>query len=127
VASYKFNDRVTASGTFVFATGNAITFPGGKYYFDGQVMEYYPARNSYRMPAYHRMDLSVTLNNKKKPEKNFESSWSFSVYNAYSRSNAFAIIFEEKKDDDGNPTGKTVAKQLTLFKIIPAVTWNFKF
>lgn len=132
VATYALNDRLTFATTFVFATGNAITFPGGKYYYDGEVMEYYPERNSYRMPSYNRMDLSVTLNGKKKKNedgtpKRFESSWNFSIYNVYSRANAFAIVFEEKKDDDGNPTGKTVAKQVTLFKLIPSVTWNFKF
>lgn len=131
VATYKFTERVSLSSTFVFATGNAITFPGGKYYFDDELVSYYPERNAYRMPNYNRMDLSLTLNGKKKkadgtPRK-FESSWNFSVYNVYSRANAFAIIFEEKEDENGNPTGKTVAKQVTLFKIIPSITWNFKF
>jgi hypothetical protein len=79
------------------------------------------------MPAYNRMDLSLILEGKKKPEKHFESSWAFSIYNVYSRANAFAIVFQEKEDANGNPTGQTVAKKVTLFKIIPSVTWNFKF
>lgn len=141
VASYQFGERVTLASTFVFATGNAITFPGGKYNFDGETVEYYPARNSYRMPPYNRMDLSLTIDGKKKYEEKLVgevkvkvekknrlvSSWNFSVYNVYMRENAFAIVFEEKKDDNGNPTGKTVAKQVTLFKLIPSITWNFKF
>jgi hypothetical protein len=131
VATYAFSDRFSVSSTFVFATGNAITFPGGKYSFDDEIVEYYPARNSYRMPNYNRMDLSVTLDAKKTKKdgtkKKFESSWNFSIYNVYSRENAFAIVFEEKEDEDGNPTGKTIAKQITLFKLIPSITWNFKF
>lgn len=127
VATYKFTERLSLSSTLVFATGNAITFPGGKYSFDGEIVEYYPSRNAYRMPPYNRMDISLNLEGKKKPGKKLEKSWNFSVYNVYARENAFAIIFEEKKDDNGNPTGKTIAKQITLFKIIPSITWNFKF
>jgi hypothetical protein len=91
------------------------------------------------MPAYNRLDFSLTLDGKKKPtqitlpdgskktKRRLENSWNLSIYNVYARENAFAIVFEEKKDDNGNPTGKTVAKQITLFKIIPSITWNFKF
>lgn len=125
VASYKFTPRITLSSTFVFATGNAITFPGGKYTYDDEIIEYYPARNAYRMPNYNRMDLSLTIDGKKR--KRFESSWNFAIYNVYARENPFAIIFEEKKDEDGNPTGVPIAKQITLFRIIPSITWNFKF
>lgn len=131
VATYKFKERFTLSSTLVYASGNAITFPGGKYNFDGEIVSYYPARNSYRMPPYNRMDLALTIDGKPKKKngekRKVESSWTFSVYNIYARENAFAIVFQEGEDADGNPTGKTVAKQITLFKIIPSVTWNFKF
>lgn len=125
--TYKIRPRVSLAGVFIFATGNAVTFPSGKYVFDGEVIDYYAERNGYRMPPYHRLDLSVTIDNKKKEGKRLESSWNFSVFNAYMRSNAFGIVFEEKKDDNGIGTGKTVAKQITLFKIVPSITWNFKF
>ncbi len=135
VAIYKLNDRLTFSGTWVYYTGNAVTFPTAKYMIEGQVVDYYTERNGYRMPDYHRLDLGITLNNKKyktstNPEtgkdiqvkKKFESSWNFSVYNAYSRENAYSITFKENKE-----TGKTEAVQLSLFKIIPSISYNFKF
>ena len=73
------------------------------------------------MPAYHRLDLSATLKGKK--TRKFESSWTFSIYNAYNRANAFAIEFQ----DDPDNSSKTQGVQTTLFKIIPSVTYNFKF
>ncbi|MFI5203608.1 MAG: carboxypeptidase-like regulatory domain-containing protein [Flavobacteriales bacterium] len=125
--TYKIRPRLSLAGVFIFATGNAVTFPSGKYVFDGEVIDFYAERNGYRMPPYHRLDLSVTIDGKKKEGKRLESSWNFSVFNAYLRSNAFGIVFEEKKDENGIGTGQTVAKQITLFKIVPSITWNFKF
>jgi hypothetical protein len=135
VAIYKLNDRLTFSGTWVYYTGNAVTFPTAKYQIEGEVVDFYSERNGYRMPDYHRLDLGITLNNKNfkmvtDPEsgkeiqvkKRFESSWNFSVYNAYSRQNAYSISFKENPD-----TGKTEAVQLSLFKIIPSISYNFKF
>jgi hypothetical protein len=79
------------------------------------------------MPNYHRGDLSLTIDGKKKEGRSYQSSWNFSIYNVYARKNAFAITFREKEDADGNPTGQTEAVKTTLFSIIPSVTWNFKF
>jgi len=121
VGIYELNKKWTFAATFVYYTGNAVTFPSGKYTVDGRTVFYYTERNGYRMPAYHRLDLSATLQAKK--TKKFESSWSFSIYNAYSRANAFAIDFQE----DPTNAFKTQAVQTTLFKIVPAVTYNFKF
>ena len=73
------------------------------------------------MPNYHRLDLGVTW--LRKNTKKFESSWNFSIYNAYARENAYSITFRENKDDPS----KTEAVQTTLFKIVPAITYNFKF
>ncbi len=135
VGIYNFTERVTASATFVYYTGNAVTFPSGKYSIDGQVVNLYSERNGYRFPDYHRLDLGVTLNNKKyktvkdpdtgkekQVEKRFESSWNFSVYNAYARENAYSITFRENEE-----TGQTEAVQVALFKIIPSISYNFKF
>lgn len=135
VAIYTLNERLTFSGTWVFYTGNAVTFPSGKYEIDGQVVNYYTERNGYRMPNYHRLDLGITLNNKnfktitdpttgqeKQVPKRWESSWNLSVYNAYARENAYSISFKENAE-----TGQTEAVQLALFKIIPSLTYNFKF
>jgi hypothetical protein len=135
VGIYNFNERYTLSATWVYYTGNAVTFPGGKYMVDGELVQYYTERNGYRMPNYHRLDVGFTINNKKfktisDPEtgkekqiaKRFESSWNFSVYNAYARENAYSINFRENED-----TGNTEAVQVALFKLIPSVSYNFKF
>jgi hypothetical protein len=102
---------------WVYNTGNAVTFPAGNYWIDRRLVPYYTERNAYRMPAYHRLDLSATW---KLGEK---SSLNFSVYNAYNRLNAFAIYFRQMKSDPS----KTEAVQITLFPFIPSVTYNFAF
>lgn len=121
VGIYKPNKKWTFSATWVYNTGNAVTFPNGKYDVNGQTVFYYTQRNGYRMPPYHRLDLAATVENRKR--KKWESSWTFSVYNAYDRANAYAIIFQ---NDPNNPA-LTQAVQYSLFKIVPSVTYNFKF
>jgi len=136
VAMYSFTEKVKASASWVYYTGNAVTFPSGKYEVDGVVVNYYTERNGYRMPDYHRLDLGVTLYNDKykssidpetkkeiKIKKKWESNWNFSVYNAYGRENAYSISFRESET---NP-GQTEAVQLALFKFIPSIAYNFKF
>jgi hypothetical protein len=121
VGIYDLNDKWSLSATWVYNTGNAVTFPSGKYEIDGNVQFYYTERNGYRMPAYHRLDLGATWNIKKTDK--FESSLNFSIYNAYGRKNAYSIDFEEDKND---PT-RTVAIKTYLFTYIPSITYNFKF
>lgn len=121
VGIYEISPKLTASATWVYYTGNAVTFPSGKYEIAGKVVNYYTERNGYRMPDYHRLDIGVTWY-RKKTEK-FESNWNFSVYNAYNRENAFAITFEKDPDDPS----RTRAVQTTLFKIVPSIAYNFKF
>lgn len=121
VGIYKASSRWTLSSTFVYNTGNAITFPSGKYQLDGKTLFYYTERNGYRTPSYHRMDFSATLESK--PTAKYQSSWSFGIYNLYNRKNAFSIDFQ----DNPNDLSKTQALKTTLFGIIPSVTWNFKF
>ncbi len=136
VAMYALSERVKLSSSFVFYTGGAVTFPTGKYVIDNQTVNLYSDRNGSRMPNYHRMDIGLTLDNKKfKEVKNFEtgevnkvkkkveSSWNFSLYNVYGRENAYSITFQENEDD---PT-KTEIIQLSLFKIIPSISYNFRF
>ncbi|MEJ5053956.1 TonB-dependent receptor [Sphingobacterium sp. MYb382] len=122
VASYELSKRWSFGGAFVFNTGNAVTFPSGKYELDGKAKFYYTERNGYRMPSYHRLDLSATYEPEQKSPK-YKSSWSFGVYNAYNRKNAYIIDFRENKD---NPN-ITEAYKVALFGAIPSVTWNFKF
>jgi len=121
VAIYQASKKWTFSSTFIYYTGNAVTYPSGKYNINGNTYFYYSERNGYRMPNYHRLDLAATLQGKKTAK--FDSNWSFSIYNAYSRANAFSIDFQE----DPNDPNKTQAVQTTLFKLIPSVTYNFKF
>jgi hypothetical protein len=121
VGMYDFTPRITFSATWVYLSGNVVTFPSGRYFVDGNMVPYYTERNGYRMPDYHRMDLGLTL--KSKSTSKFESSWNFSVYNAYARSNAYAINFRTDPDNSGGMQ----AVQLSLFRIVPAVTFNFKF
>lgn len=122
VGMYELSKKWTLGATFVFNTGNAVTFPSGKYEVDGQSMFYYTERNGYRMPNYHRLDLSATYE-PQKSNKRFHSSWTFGVYNAYNRRNAYIIDF---RDSETQPNA-TEAYQVALFGIIPSVTWNFKF
>lgn len=121
VGIYDITPKLSISALFVFYTGNAITFPSGKYELDGQTYFIYTDRNGYRMPNYHRLDLGLTWI-RKNTEK-YESSWNFSIYNAYARENAYTIDFRTNED---NPA-ITEAVQTTLFKLVPAVTYNFKF
>ena len=121
VGIYRANERWTFSSTFVYNTGNAVTFPTGKYQLNGNTVFYYPERNSNRMPDYHRLDFSATREGK--PGKKLQSSWSFGLYNLYNRKNAYSIDFRDDPDDNS----RTQALRTTLFGIIPSITWNFKF
>jgi len=121
VLSYELTRRLSLSGSWIYFTGNAVTFPSGKYEFDGYLASYYTERNGYRMPDYHRLDLNLHLAGKE--HKRFKSSWDFSVYNAYNRYNAYLIQFRESESQ----AGTTEAVKLSLFGIVPSITWNFEF
>lgn len=120
VGIYDITKKLSVSATFVYYTGNAITLPSGKYYVDNQVQWLYTERNGGRMPEYHRLDVGVTWI-RKQTEK-YESSWNFSVFNAYGRENAYSLSFRENESKTG-----TEVVQTSLFKMIPSVTYNFKF
>ncbi len=126
VASYHFNEKWTFSSDFVFGTGNAVTLPEKFYFMEGVLTQEYSAINSYRMRPYNRLDLAATYTPTPKPGRKFSHSWTFSVYNAYSRMNPYFIYFNQE-GDYLNGDLKVQAKQVSLFPIIPAVTWNFKF
>jgi len=119
VLMYKLNKALTFSATWVYYTGDAVTFPSGKYEVNGTVIPYYTERNGYRMPDYHRADFGLTWYMKEK--KKFTHNLNFSFYNLYNRENAYTITFQEDPDDPS----KTQAVQTTLFKIIPSIAWNF--
>ena len=120
VGVYDVAKRFNVSAVFVYQTGNAVTFPSGKYEVAGQTTWFYTERNGYRMLAYHRLDLAA--NYKFKERKSFNSELSFSLYNAYGRENPYTITFEKSAADPN----KTVAVQTSLFRWIPSISWNFK-
>lgn len=121
VGMYQLNRKWTLSASFVYYTGNAVTFPVGKYQVEGKVVNLYEKRNANRYPDYHRLDLGATL--KLKEREKFSSDLNFSIYNVYARKNAYSINFREVAAD---PT-RTEAVKLSLFNILPSVTYNFKF
>ncbi|MBN2781121.1 MAG: TonB-dependent receptor [Candidatus Marinimicrobia bacterium] len=121
IVKYQFNERLYLSGTWVFYTGNAVTFPSGQYTIDGEVVPYYTERNGYRMPDYHRLDLNLHI--KGKESRRFVSSWDISVYNTYNRYNAYSIYFRESEANPDIPE----AVQVTLFGIVPSITYNIEF
>jgi hypothetical protein len=133
VANYPLNEHWEASAVFVYGTGNALTMPTGRFTYnlgynttDRQPIftniNEYDKVNNYRMPAYHRMDVSFTYTRKPNITRRYKSSWNLSVYNVYNRSNPYFIYF------DVNTENQTIqGKKVYLFPIVPSVTWNFKF
>lgn len=121
VLNYEFSERFDVSATWVYNTGQPVTYPYGKYTVDGVTYAIYNGeRNKSRYPDYHRLDLSATLKCKKKHER-WQGEWNFSIYNAYGRNNTWAVMFIP----DENNNIKT--EMVYLFSVIPSVSYNFKF
>lgn len=130
VAIYELNERWTFGAVFVYGTGNAITLPESRYIIEGQIVPEWGARNSYRMIPYHRADVSATYTCKAKKlfkgRLPYQNSWNFACYNVYNRKNPYFIYFDnEGSIEQGNIS--VHAKQVSLFPILPSVTWNFSF
>jgi hypothetical protein len=121
VSVYQLTKKWSLSGLFVYNTGNAVTFPTGKYDMNGTTVYQYAKRNANRMPTNHRLDVSATYESNRKGR--FQSSWNIGLYNVYGRQNAYSISFE----DNPNDKTKTQAVQTSLFKWVPSITYNFKF
>ena len=124
VVNYRLNDRWTFSGVFVYGTGNALNLPIARYVIQGNIVNEYGERNAFRMPPYHRMDLSATFSARK--SKHFESYWVFSIYNVYNRKNPYYIYFETTGNLEEYELDTSI-QQVSLFPIIPAVTYRLKF
>ncbi|HUP14351.1 MAG TPA: TonB-dependent receptor, partial [Niastella sp.] len=126
VASYELTKRWKLGGVFVYGTGNATSLPERFYIINGVITQEFSSINQYRLPAYHRFDFSATYTPKPKPSRKLQSSWVFSTYNTYNRMNPYFIYY----DQSGSPyegTLKIEARQVSLFPLLPSVTWNFKF
>lgn len=129
-AAYDYNDKWVFGATFTYSTGRPLTLPAGKYEYGDYNPDVLTERNGYRLPAFHRLDLSVTLNPRKNLSRKWKGQWVFSVYNAYDRRNPFTIYTRTKQDEDGNIIGDGTEKEarlIYLFPILPSVTYNFKF
>ena len=121
-------NKLNVSAVWVFATGNTMTIPIGYYFICGSLVTEYSDRNAFRLNPYHRLDLSLNWTIVKK--KRFETGLNFSVYNVYNRKNPFFVFFETNTnfDMEGQTFDMTTkAYQMSLFPILPSVTWNFKF
>lgn len=123
VLNYRANPQLQVAANWVYSSGVAYTFPVGKYEKNGLLVPFYTSRNDFRLPPVHRLDLSVTFFRKMKPDSKNESSFNFSVYNAYYRKNTYAYIFRQSRAD----SSRTEVVKLYLFAIIPSFTYNFKF
>jgi len=129
-AAYDLNKKWTLGASFTYSTGRPFTIPAAKYEFDSYHPDMVTERNGYRLPAFHHLDLSATLNPNRNANRRWKGQWVFSIYNVYSRQNAFAVYTRTRQDDDGNVLGdgtEKEARMIYLFPILPFVTYNFKF
>ena len=120
--AYTVNDRWKINSNFIYQTGLPTNYPIGQFDFQGVVVPYYGLRNEQRLPDYHRLDLSATYTPKRKTNTTYQSEWVFSIYNLYNRQNAASINFRQNAD-----TGANEAVRTSIFGLVPAVTYNFKF
>ena len=121
-AQYKLTDKWSFGANAVYQTGRPSTFPNGQYEYSNLVVPVYEARNSSRLSAFHHVDISATWTPKPNSTKRWKGEWVFSVYNIYNRKNAASLSFSENTD-----IGQNEAVRLSIFGIIPSVTYNFKF
>jgi hypothetical protein len=121
-ASYQLNKKWTFNSNFLFQIGQPTTYPNGQYEYNGINIPNYEARNSSRLPTYHRLDISANYNPNPNTTKHWKGEWVFGIYNLYNRRNAASISFRENRN-----TGNNEALRLAIFGIIPSVSYNFKF
>jgi hypothetical protein len=122
VLSYDFSKRLNVSANWIYNTGQPVTYPYGKYTVDNVPYAIYSGeRNKSRYPDYHRLDVSATLQTKKRSWRKWDGEWNFSIYNLYGNRNTWAVIFTPDEDN----TIKT--EKIYLFSFVPSVSYNFKF
>lgn len=120
--SYDLNKKWTFGANFTLQTGQPVTYPNSQYVYQGVSIPNYGLRNENNLPIYHHLDISATLTPKKIADKKFHHEWVFSIYNLYSRKNAASISFRQEQQ-----YGTNEAIRLSIFGIVPSVTYNFKF
>ncbi len=119
---YELNEKWSFGSIFSLQTGQPVTYPNGQYVYQGISVPSYGARNANNLPAYHRLDISATLTPRNNVNKKWKGEWVFGIYNVYSRKNAASISFRQNAD-----SGNNEAVRLSIFGIVPSVTYNFKF
>jgi hypothetical protein len=119
---YKWNEKWSFSGIFTLQSGQPVTYPNGQYQYQGITIPTYGLRNENRLPTYHRLDISASLLPNKNKNRNWQGEWVFGIYNVYSRKNAASISFRQNQD-----SGNNEAVRLSIFGMVPSVTYNFKF
>ena len=122
VSNYKLNKKITFNTNFIFQTGQPTNYPVGQYTYMNLTIPNYGERNSNRLPNYHRLDISLTLIPNKNKKRDYKSEWVFGFYNIYNRDNANSITFQQNEK-----TLKNEAIQLSIFGIVPSISYNFKF
>ena len=122
VSTYELNKKWKFGSIFTLQTGQPVTYPNGKYEYQGILIPSYGLRNENRLPTYHHLDVSATYTPKPEKKKGWQSEWVFSVYNLYGRKNAAAISFRQNEN-----TATNEAVKLSIFGIVPSVSYNFKF
>ncbi len=124
VMNYDLNPQLTLSANWLYATGNPATYPVAKYEVQGSTLMFYSDRNSHRIPDYHRLDLSLTYNPKKNEQRKVKRTLNVSLYNVYSRRNAYSITFKQNED---NPLVTEATRLSIIGSVIPSVTYNISF
>lgn len=120
--SYMFNKKLTMGLNFIAQSGQPVTYPDGYYEYQGVQFPSYSGRNDENLPAYHRLDLSLTYTPRPEKEKGWQSEWVFGIYNLYNRKNAASITFRQDRE-----TARNEAVRLSIFGIVPSISYNFKF
>lgn len=123
IGNYELTKKWSLSGSFTLQSGRPVTYPVAKYEFLDQTINDFDYRNNYSLPSFHHLDLSATYVPNPESKKKWKSEWVFSIYNVYGRKNAASISFRENEDF----REKTEAVKLSIFGIVPSVTYNFKF
>lgn len=121
-AAYELGPKWSFGANFALQSGQPVTYPNGYYEYGGITVPSYGLRNENRLPVYHHLDLSATYTPKPDRKKGWQSEWVFSIYNIYGRNNAASISFRQDE-----LTGKNEAVRLSIFGIVPGVSYNFKF
>ena len=122
VGSYEFSPKWSFNANFSLQSGQPVTYANEYYEFGGINIPNYSLRNENRLPLYHHLDLAATYTPKPDKKKGWQSYWVFSIYNVYNRKNAASMTFTTNDDTGANET-----RRLSIFGIVPGVSYNFKF